>query len=163
MVDDQEAEACIWVGVSGFGGVQGGDGAKISRKTRPRGRGLRAWGRERVTFAAMPFFTAPFRLSTALRTPNPSWQGFRAAFPDQHFTVEDEIGEGDKVIFRYVFRSTHRGEFQDIAPTSKQGTVAGIAIYQITGGHIEEVWVASDVLGLMQQLGAVPAPGQGGS
>ncbi|NIO72292.1 MAG: ester cyclase [Anaerolineae bacterium] len=92
-----------------------------------------------------------------------SMAGFRAAFPDQHFTIEDEIGEGDKVVVRYVYRGTHQGEFQGIAPTGKQVAVAGIAIYQITGGRIEEVWVASDSLGLMQQLGAVPAPGQGGS
>jgi len=92
-----------------------------------------------------------------------SMAGFRAAFPDQHFTIEDEISEGDKVVFRYVYRGTHQGEFQGIAPTGKQVAVAGIAIYQITGGRIEEVWVASDSLGLMQQLGAVPAPGQGGS
>jgi len=92
-----------------------------------------------------------------------SMGGFRAAFPDQHFTIEDAIGEGYKVVVRYVYRGTHQGEFQGIAPTGKQVAVAGIAIYQITGGRIEEVWVASDSLGLMQQLGAVPAPGQGGS
>ena len=72
------------------------------------------------------------------------------------------IGEGDKVVFRYVYRGTHQGEFQGSAPTGKQGTVAGIAICQITGGRIEEAWVTSDVLGLMQQLGAVPGPGQSG-
>jgi steroid delta-isomerase-like uncharacterized protein len=92
-----------------------------------------------------------------------SMAGFRAAFPDQHFTIEDEIGEGDKVVVRYVYRGTHQGEFQGIAPTGKQVTIAGIAIYQITGGRIEKVWVASDSLGLMQQLGVVPAPGQSGS
>jgi len=96
-----------------------------------------------------------------------SMAGFRVAFPDQHFTIEDEISEGDKVVFRYVYRGTHQGEFRGIAPTGKQVTIAGIAIYQITRerphGRIEEAWIAGDNLGLMQQLGAVPAPGQGGS
>jgi predicted ester cyclase len=49
-----------------------------------------------------------------------------------------------------------------IAPTGKQVTATGILIYRITGGKIVEEWLQYDVMGLMQQLGAVPTPGQGG-
>lgn len=85
----------------------------------------------------------------------------RAAFPDLHFTAEgDLIAEGDKVAGRWTARGTHKGDLFGIPPTGKQGTVTGIDIYRFAGGKIEENWSNWDALGLMQQLGVIPAPGQ---
>jgi steroid delta-isomerase-like uncharacterized protein len=84
---------------------------------------------------------------------------FRSAFPDLRVTVEDEIAEGDKVATRFTWRGTHRGPFQGIAPTGKHVTGSGIAIYRVTNGKIAEDIVQEDTLGLLQQLGAIPAPG----
>ncbi len=76
-----------------------------------------------------------------------------AAF-DMHFTVEDMFAEGDRVACRWTGHFIHRGEFAGIPPTGKQAIVAGMGIFKIAGGKIEEVWVNFDALGLMQQLGA---------
>jgi len=87
----------------------------------------------------------------------------RAAFPDTRITIEDEVAEGDKVVIRWTIRGTHKGEYMGIAPTGKQVTMTGISVYRIEKGKIVEDWSNSDMLGMMQQLGAVPPMGQGGS
>lgn len=84
-----------------------------------------------------------------------------APFADIHSTIEDMVAEGDKVAVRWTYRGTHKGEFMGIAPTGKQVTMTGISIIRIVGGKIVEEWGEMDMLGMMQQLGAVPPPGQG--
>ncbi len=84
-------------------------------------------------------------------------------FPDWHATVEDVIAAGDKVVHRITGRGTHKGEWMGIAPTGKQVTLTGILIYRIAGDKIVEEWLQYDVMGVMQQLGAIPSPGQAGS
>jgi steroid delta-isomerase-like uncharacterized protein len=81
---------------------------------------------------------------------------YRNAFPDLHFTVEDVIAVGDKVVTRWTAHGTHKGELMGITPTDKQVTVTGISIDRIAGGKIEETWEAWDRMDLMQQLGVAP-------
>lgn len=81
------------------------------------------------------------------------------AFPDARFTVEDEIAEGDKVTSRYTFRGTHQGELMGIPPTGKQVTVTGMIINRIVNGQSAEGWLNFDAVGMLQQLGALPAMG----
>jgi steroid delta-isomerase-like uncharacterized protein len=88
---------------------------------------------------------------------------FLAAFPGLRVEVGDLLADGDKVTARYTWRGAHRGEFFGIPPTGKEVTVTGISIYRVAGGKIAEEWWQEDLLGLMQQLGAIPAPGQGGA
>jgi steroid delta-isomerase-like uncharacterized protein len=87
---------------------------------------------------------------------------YRTAYPDTHFTIDDQIAEGDKVVTRWSATGTHRGEFMGIPATGKRVTVTGIAINRIVGGKIVETWNNFDALGQLQQLGVIPAPGQGG-
>jgi len=84
----------------------------------------------------------------------------RSAFPDYHYTAEDEISEGDRVVHRWTARGTHEGAFQGIPPTGKQITLRGISIYRLANGKLVEGWTTADLLGLLQQLGAVPTPGE---
>jgi steroid delta-isomerase-like uncharacterized protein len=84
----------------------------------------------------------------------------RTGFPDVHFTVEDLIAEGDKVVGRWTFRGTHMGDFMGIPTTGKKVEVMGIAIYRIAAGKIAEAWVAWDAMGLMQQLGGHSSPAE---
>jgi steroid delta-isomerase-like uncharacterized protein len=86
----------------------------------------------------------------------------RGAFPDIHFTIEDQITEGDRVVTRWVARATHKGAFQGIPPTGNQGVVTGITIYRVANGKFVEGWTNLDALGMQQQLGILPAPGQAG-
>jgi steroid delta-isomerase-like uncharacterized protein len=86
----------------------------------------------------------------------------RTVFPDLRITVEDIVAEGDKVVSRGTFSGTHKGEFMGIAPTGKQITVGLIEIVRIVAGKMVEHWNVVDNLGMMQQLGVVPTPGQDG-
>ena len=85
----------------------------------------------------------------------------RTAFPDLQVTVKDQIAEGDKVATHWTARGTHKAKFQNIPPTGKQIEIRGIVISQIANGKIVEQWGNPDVLGLMQQLGTIPAPEPG--
>jgi steroid delta-isomerase-like uncharacterized protein len=88
---------------------------------------------------------------------------FRTAFPDLHSIVEDQVAEGDKVVTRWTAAGTHRGSLMGIPATGKEVTMTGITINRLAGGKVVETWNTFDQLGLMQQLGVVPPPGQAGS
>ena len=83
---------------------------------------------------------------------------FRAAFPDLHVTLEDVFGEGDKVATRGYFTGTHQGEFNGIPATGKQVKVSYIDLWRLENGKAVDNWVQMDMIGLMQQLGVIPAP-----
>ncbi len=85
---------------------------------------------------------------------------YLAAFPDAQSAIEDLIAEGDKVVTRQSFRGTHQGDLMGIPPTGKQVSATGIVITRIANGKVVEQWANYDDLGLLQQLGVVPAPGQ---
>ena len=82
------------------------------------------------------------------------------AFPDLHFTIEDLLAEGDKVVERYTARGTHTGALMGMAPTGKQFTMTAIGINHLANDKFIEQWFNGDELGLFQQLGVIPAPGQ---
>jgi steroid delta-isomerase-like uncharacterized protein len=83
---------------------------------------------------------------------------FRTAFPDVHLTILAEIAEGDKVVHQWTMTATQEGEFMGIPATGKHLMWTGITIVRIADGKIVERWANVDVLGILQQLGAIPAP-----
>lgn len=83
---------------------------------------------------------------------------FRSAFPDAHVTFEDQLAEGDRVVTRYTGTGTHKGDLMGIAPTGKHVSVSGVVIDRISGNKIVEEWILDDNLGMLRQLGVVPAP-----
>ncbi len=84
--------------------------------------------------------------------------GLWSAFPDLHITVEDMVGEGDKVSWRLLVNGTHEAEFRGVPPTGRQVTFGAQYIFRFRDGKIVERWTNFDRLGVMVQLGAVPAP-----
>ena len=88
---------------------------------------------------------------------------YRTAYSDLQLTVEDLIAEGDKVGARWTARGTNTGQLGDIPPTGKQMMVTGISVLTIAGGRVAEQYTNWDTLGMLQQLGVVPPPGQTGS
>lgn len=82
----------------------------------------------------------------------------RAAFPDLHITVEDQVAEGDKVVTRWTATGTHTGPFQGIPPTGNRGRMSGIDIDYVIDGKTVECWTLADNLSLLQQLGVITAP-----
>jgi predicted ester cyclase len=90
-------------------------------------------------------------------------QGFSAflsSFAERHTDVEDLIAQGDRIVARHTHHVKHVNEVFGIAPTGKQLTVWGIDIFRIENGKIAEWWTIDDNLGMMEQLGAIPEPGQ---
>jgi steroid delta-isomerase-like uncharacterized protein len=81
---------------------------------------------------------------------------YRGVFPDLHFVVEDVVGDGDQAVVRWRASGTHRGALMGIPPTGKRVEGTGMWIHRIAGGKVVEEWGQSDVLGLLQQLGAIP-------
>lgn len=82
---------------------------------------------------------------------------YKTGFPDARITVQDQIAEGDKVATRWTATGTHKGDLMGIKPTGKQVKITGITIDRIAGGKIVEEWEDFDLMGMMQQLGVVPA------
>ena len=76
-----------------------------------------------------------------------------------HFTVEDVVAEGDRVVVRWTQAGTHVGEFAGIPPTGKTFTVSGIDIYRAEDGVLREHWHVVDQLSMLGQLGVLPGMG----
>ena len=85
---------------------------------------------------------------------------FRVGFPDMRVIIEEQVAEGNLVTNRLKLTGTHTGSFQGIPATGKQVTIVGINIMQFEAGKIVEIRGVLDVMGLMQQIGAIPAPAQ---
>ena len=91
-----------------------------------------------------------------------NWAGFMqvftTAFPDAHITVDDSISERDLVASRWTITGTHRGDFQGVPPTGRRITIKGVDFSRVVDGKIAEHWAQFDLMGLMQQIGAIPTP-----
>jgi len=81
---------------------------------------------------------------------------FFAAFPDFHWTTEEEAAEGDKHWSRFTWRGTHRGDFLGIPPTGNQVVVNGVVIDRFVEGVMVDSRILMNELSLMQQLGVIP-------
>lgn len=90
-------------------------------------------------------------------------RGLRSGFPDAHFTIDDLLADGDKVVGRWTMRGTQSGAFGGLAPTGKAVTLNGIDILEIRSGTIRAIWHIADQLGLFQQRGGRPTPVQTGA
>ena len=81
---------------------------------------------------------------------------FRTAFPDLRYTIDADINEGHRIATRWTATGTHRGPFLNIPPTGRAVSIMGFDEFRIADGRLAEAWVCSDLLHLLQQLGAVP-------
>ncbi len=79
----------------------------------------------------------------------------RSAFADVHDQVQDQFAEGEKVVTRFSGGGVHHGVFMGVAPTGKTVTWTGISIDRFEAGKIVERWTEINVLGVLQQIGAV--------
>jgi predicted ester cyclase len=83
----------------------------------------------------------------------------RQAFPDLNNTINRVVAEGDLVVQHVTSSGTMRGEFAGMPPSGKQATWDAIHIARFRDGKIVDHWVVQDQLGMLQQLGFIPAPG----
>jgi predicted ester cyclase len=107
------------------------------------------------------FFMAQTPVATGPEGFRQAREMFLRGFPDLHFTVEELICEGDAVVERLTVTGTHRGEFMGVAPTNRQVRWSALSLMRIRDGKIVEDRGMPDLFGLMQQLGAIPAPAAG--
>ena len=85
---------------------------------------------------------------------------FYAGFPDLYHTIDAVVAEGDSAAVRFTLRGTNTGEFMGMPATGKRIEVTATAVQHIVDGKVARLWAQFDQLGLMQQLGVIPAPGQ---
>ena len=100
-------------------------------------------------FAPQPIDTNGYR--TAI-------QVFLDAFTDSHFPVQALVAEGDRVACLHHLVGTHLGSFQGVAPTGRPVRVGALVTCRFEGDKVAEAWLTADILGLLMQIGAVPAP-----
>jgi steroid delta-isomerase-like uncharacterized protein len=82
---------------------------------------------------------------------------FRAALPDWHSELDQLVEEGDVVVERFHASGTHSGELMGVPASGRTIVLQGINVFRIEDGRIIERWGRLDLLGLMHQLGLVPA------
>ena len=87
-------------------------------------------------------------------------QMFYAGFPDMKGTLEDQVAEGDKVVSRLTFSGTHQGDYLGMPATGKSFSIEAVDIFRFEGSMIAERWGQGDTMGMMQQLGLAPTPGE---
>jgi steroid delta-isomerase-like uncharacterized protein len=85
-------------------------------------------------------------------------RGFHAAFPDIRWTILEQVEQGKKVMTRFEWTATHRGEFLGVPATGKPVTVWGMVIDRVEGDKIQDTRILMDTHGLMMQLGVIPRP-----
>jgi steroid delta-isomerase-like uncharacterized protein len=67
-------------------------------------------------------------------------RSLRAAFPDGHFTINDQFAEADRVVTRWAFRGTHLGEFAGRPARGEGVWLTAISIHRLSDGLIQESW-----------------------
>ena len=97
----------------------------------------------------------------------PTREGFKQstialkkAFPDLHYTIDDSLETGDRIVHRLTASGTMKGDFMGIPATGKRATWTEIHIGRVANGRLAEHWGIVDQLGMLVQLGVVPAPGR---
>ena len=83
--------------------------------------------------------------------------GYRSAFPDLKITIKEQVAEGDLVATRWTAIGTHKGELMGVAATGKEATVTGLTLTKSRTARSSSPGTTGDTLGMLQQLGVVPA------
>jgi steroid delta-isomerase-like uncharacterized protein len=81
---------------------------------------------------------------------------YRAAFPDLHMEIEEQIAQGDFVATRWTRTGTHDGDLMGIAPTGNRVRQPGIDISRVSDGKVAETWEGYNPMVTMQQIGVIP-------
>src|ERR1051325_6620584 len=101
---------------------------------------------------------APFGLSQGVDGLRILFGQFARAFPDQHIRADRIFRHGDLAVAKWTIAGTHLAPFFGVAPTGRRFVMEGVDIERVENGRIVEHWGAEDMLGLLQQIGAVTLP-----
>jgi steroid delta-isomerase-like uncharacterized protein len=78
------------------------------------------------------------------------------SFPDLHFSIEQMLSEGDRVVMQLLVEGTHQGPWLGIPASGKKMQIRMFTVHRVVQGKIVEDWVLVEALGVFQQLGVVP-------
>ena len=84
--------------------------------------------------------------------------GWFASFPDLTHNIQETVCEDDRVAIRIIVRGTHRGEFMGLPASGNTIAMNSLGIAYLRDGRVRKLWAMPDVMGMMQQLGAIPEP-----
>lgn len=84
----------------------------------------------------------------------------KAALPDAKHSVDFQVAEGDLVVTQITATGTHTGSIMGETPTGRRVTASGITVHRVVNGKLVEKWSQTDFMGLMIQMGILPAPGR---
>ncbi len=88
-------------------------------------------------------------------------RGVAKSIPDLRRTVNEMIGEEDKVAIWFTWTGTHTGGvFGGYPPTGKGLVVQELYVARFEDGKIAEFRQFADLLGVFRQLGKSPPPPQ---
>lgn len=82
----------------------------------------------------------------------------RSAFPDLSLDIEDIVAERDRIALRYTLQGTHDGDFMGVPASGRRVSSDGMVFARFQDGRVVERWGIQDMLTLLQQIGAFPAP-----
>jgi predicted ester cyclase len=105
-------------------------------------------------------YSAPPGVPTSREGFKQSAIALKTAFPDLHYTIQDSVECGDRIVHRLAATGTMTGEFMGIPATGKRASWTEIHIARVANGRLAEHWGLVDQLGMLVQLGIVPAPGR---
>jgi steroid delta-isomerase-like uncharacterized protein len=83
--------------------------------------------------------------------------GWVASFPDLHFSIEQMMGEGDRVVMQLLMEGTHQSAWMGIPASGRKMQIRMFTVHRVMQGKIVEDWVLVESLGFFQQLGVVPS------
>lgn len=83
---------------------------------------------------------------------------FVEVYPDIHFTVDDIISDGDRVVARCHVSGTHRGDGFGFPATGNRVNFSGMLSVEIKDGRITKAWNEFNYMDMFQQLGVIPSP-----
>lgn len=121
---------------------------------------LRRFTEEVLNKGNMAVLTETFAQHHVIEDRHQFFTALRTAFPDLVATIEAEVAEGDMVALRTTLSGTQAGEWQGLAATGRKISWSVMLFDRFENGKVVEEWIIADALAVMQQLGAIPAPGQ---
>jgi hypothetical protein len=86
----------------------------------------------------------------------PLLAAFRAAVPDAHWTIVEQVSQGNRVVTRLSVQGTFSGPLVGLVPPGRPATLSGVAICRFARGRLVALWLQADLLGFLQQLGVLP-------
>jgi steroid delta-isomerase-like uncharacterized protein len=81
---------------------------------------------------------------------------YLAAFPDLHFTVEDVVIEGDRIVQMWWAHATHLGPLMNIPGTGRSIEVRGASMLTFKESKLYRAAYIWDVAGLLREIGLLP-------